>query len=61
MGSNDRYAFVEENGKAVYSLVQLGVRINDKYEILSGLNAGDRVIIHGNTNLIDGSEVEVID
>ena len=61
VGSNDRYVFVEENGKAVYTLVQLGVRINDKYEILSGLNAGDRVIIHGNTNLIDGSEVEVID
>lgn len=61
VGSNDRYVFVEENGKAVYTLVQLGVRIDDKYEILSGLNAGDKVIIHGNTNLIDGSEVEVVD
>ena len=40
--------------------MQLGVRIDDKYEILSGLNAGDKVIIHGNSNLIDGSEVEVI-
>src|SRR5690554_511850 len=61
VGSNDRYVFVEENGKAKYTLVQLGVRIDDKYEILSGLNAGDKVIIHGNTNLIDGSEVEVVD
>ena len=61
VGSNDRYVFVEENGKAVYTLVQLGVRINDKYEILSGLNAGDRVIVHGNSNLIDGTEVEVIE
>lgn len=61
VGSNDRYVFVEENGKAVYTLVQLGARIDDKYEILSGLNAGDKVIIHGNTNLIDGSEVEVVD
>lgn len=60
VGSNDRYVFVENNGKAIYTLVTLGLRINDKYEILSGLNAGDRVIIHGNTNLIDGSEVEVV-
>lgn len=61
VGSNDRYVFVEENGKAKYTIVQLGARIDDKYEIISGLNAGDKVIIHGNTNLIDGSEVEVID
>lgn len=60
VGSNDRYVFVEENGKAVYTLVKLGVRIDDKYEILSGLNEGDKVIIQGNTNLIDGTEVEVI-
>src|SRR5690554_505228 len=61
VGSNDRYVFVEENGKAKYTIVQLGARIDDKYEIISGLNAGDKVIIHGNTNFIDGSEVEVID
>ena len=61
VGSNDRYVFVEENGKAKYTIVQLGARIDDKYQIISGLNAGDKVIIHGNTNLIDGSEVEVID
>lgn len=60
VGSNDRYVFVEENGKAIYTLVTLGLRIDDKYEILSGLSAGDKVIIHGNTNLIDGSEIEVI-
>lgn len=61
VGSNDRYVFVEKDGKAVYTLVQLGVRINDKYEILSGLNAGDKVIVHGNTGLIDGAELEIMD
>lgn len=61
VGSNDRYVFVEKDGKAKYTLVQLGLRIDDKYEILSGLNTGDRVIIQGNSNLIDGSDVEVID
>ncbi|NCD14831.1 MAG: efflux transporter periplasmic adaptor subunit, partial [Bacteroidia bacterium] len=35
-------------------------RINDKYEILSGLSEGDRVIVQGNSGLIDGAEVEVV-
>lgn len=60
-GSNDRYVFVEKEGKAIYTLIQLGTRIEDKYEIISGLNAGDRVIVQGNTGLIDGSEVQVVD
>lgn len=60
VGSNDRYVFIEKEGKAVYTLVQLGVRVDDKYEIISGLSAGDKVIIHGNTGLIDGAEVEVV-
>lgn len=60
-GSNDRYVFVEKDGKAFYTLVQLGTRIEDKYEIVSGLNAGDRVIVQGNAGLIDGTEVEVVE
>ncbi len=60
VGSNDRYVFVEKDGKAVYTLVKLGTRVEDKYEIVSGLNAGDMVIVQGNTGLIDGNEVEVV-
>ena len=33
VGSNDRYVFLVEDGKAVYTLVELGVRVDDKYEI----------------------------
>jgi RND family efflux transporter MFP subunit len=61
VGSNDRYVFVVKDGVAFYTLVQLGVRINDKYEIVSGLNDGDRVIVEGNRGLIDGTEVEVVE
>lgn len=61
VGSNDRYVFVVKDGKAVYTLVELGSRINDKFEILSGLNPGDKVVVEGNTGLIDGTEVEVVD
>lgn len=59
-GSNDRYVFLEKEGKAVYVKVELGTRIGDKYEIVSGLDIGDRVIINGNTGLIEGAEIEVI-
>ncbi|NMB50325.1 MAG: efflux transporter periplasmic adaptor subunit, partial [Bacteroidales bacterium] len=58
-GSDERYVFVEKDGKAVYTKVELGIRINDKYEIVSGLKEGDRVIVEGNTGLVDGAEVEV--
>ena len=60
LGSNDRYVFVEKGGKAIYTPVELGIRLDDKYEILSGLQPGDKVIVHGNTGLIDGDEVEVV-
>jgi multidrug efflux pump subunit AcrA (membrane-fusion protein) len=59
-GSNDRYVFIEKEGKAIYTLVELGTRLADKYEIVSGLSAGDRVITEGNTGLIDGAAVEVV-
>lgn len=59
-GTNTRYVFVEKDGKAVYTAVELGRRMDDKYEIVSGLHTGDKVIIHGNTNLVEGSEVEIV-
>ena len=59
-GSNDRYVFLEKDGKAVYTKVELGARIGDKYEIVSGLQVGDRVIVQGNSGLIEGAAVNVI-
>jgi len=58
-GSNDRYVFLEKDGKAVYTKVELGTRIGDKYEIVSGLQVGDLVIVQGNTGLIEGAEIQV--
>lgn len=59
-GSNDRYVFLEKDGKAIYTKVELGARIGDKYEIVSGLQIGDRVIVQGNSGLIEGAAVNVI-
>ncbi len=58
-GSNDRYVFLEQDGKAVYRKIELGIRMGDKYEIVSGLEVGDRVIVQGNTGMTEGTEVQV--
>ncbi|MDR2621744.1 MAG: efflux RND transporter periplasmic adaptor subunit [Dysgonamonadaceae bacterium] len=59
-GANDKYVFVVENGVARYRKVELGQRLENNYEILSGLNDGDIVVTAGQTRLIDGTAVETI-
>ena len=59
-GSNDRYVYVIENGTAKYRKVELGQRLNENYEILSGIAPGDEVVTAGQTRLIDGSQVEIL-
>lgn len=59
-GSNDKYVFTVETGVAKYHKVELGRRLNDNYEILSGLNAGNIIVVAGQTRLIDGTAVEII-
>lgn len=59
-GANDKYVYTVENGIAKYHKVELGQRLGEYYEILSGLEAGDVVVTAGQTRLIDGSMVEII-
>ncbi|MCC8146112.1 MAG: efflux RND transporter periplasmic adaptor subunit [Bacteroidales bacterium] len=59
-GSNDRYVYIIENGIARYRKVELGLRLGENYEILSGINPGDVVVTAGQTRLVDGSSVEVL-
>jgi RND family efflux transporter MFP subunit len=59
-GANDKYVFVIENGKSRYRKVDLGQHLGDTYEILSGVNAGDEIVIAGHTRLNDGTEIEII-
>lgn len=60
-GSNERYVFVENNGKIKYQVVELGTRVGDKYEIVSGLQQGDRVLVSGHQSLTDGATVKVVE
>ena len=65
-GSGNRYIYVyRSNGRAhgtvTYQKVELGRRLGDRYEILSGIDDGARVVISGQSRLTDGQEVEVVD
>lgn len=60
IGAGDRYVYVYKAGKVSYNKVELGKHIGSKYEILSGVNPGDEVVIAGQSRLANGKEVEVV-
>ncbi len=58
-GVNSGSLFVHENGKAVLRQVIAGSVVGDRVQIRKGLEEGDQVIVSGQVNLIDGSEVTI--
>ena len=59
LGSGNRYIYVyKQDGTVSYQRVELGRRMNDKYEILSGINDGEEVVITGQSALKNGIAVE---
>lgn len=63
IGAGDRYVYVydAQKGTVSYNRVELGKHIDKNYEIISGLNPGDKVVIAGQARLADGKAVEVIE
>lgn len=60
IGAGDRYVYVYKDGKVSYNKVVLGKHIGNYYEILSGVNPGDDVVVAGQSRLANGREVEVV-
>ena len=59
-GAGIRYVYVlEPNGTVRYVEVKLGQRLGDRYEVLSGLSNGDKVVVAGQSRLTNGAKVEV--
>ncbi|MDR0732642.1 MAG: efflux RND transporter periplasmic adaptor subunit [Dysgonamonadaceae bacterium] len=59
-GSNDKYVFVVEKGVSRYRKVSLGQRLENNYEILSGVRVGESVVTAGHSRLIEGTPVEIV-
>ena len=60
-GSGKRYVFVlTADGTVDQRFVELGRHFDSKYEILSGLEAGEKVVVKGASTLKQGQKVEEI-
>ncbi len=58
-GSGNKYVYVYNNGKVEYRLVELGQRLGDAYEIISGLPAQADVVVEGQSRLSNGAKVRL--
>ena len=59
-GSNDRHVFVIKDGKADKKIITVGQHLGDHYEVISGIDAGDEIVVAGASRLSDKQEVEVV-
>lgn len=60
-GSGDRYVYVYNDGKVDFVKVELGRRTDTRYEVLSGVSDGARVVVAGQSRLYNGAEVTVVE
>lgn len=60
-GSGNQYVYVynPQNGTVSYNRVELGRRLGNAYELLSGVDSGSRVVVAGQTRLAHGEKVEI--
>lgn len=60
MGTNQKYIYVLKGNTVEYREVTLGRRIGDRYIVLAGIAAGDKVVVSGQSRLLDGTTVKVL-
>ena len=59
-GSNDRYVFLNKDGKAKRVAVTLGRRFEDQVELISDeLHEGDELVVVGQGRLVDGTPLSI--
>lgn len=59
-GSGDHYVYVyNQNGTVSFNKVELGQRLGDSYELISGVESGSQVVVNGQSRLANGVKVQV--
>ena len=59
-GSGNQYVYVyNPDGTVSYNQVQLGQRLGDSYELISGVESGSTVVVSGQSRLANGMKVTV--
>lgn len=62
VGANDRYVFINENGRAKRVAVELGQRFDQDIEIIAPeLTDGVELVTTGQHKLVDGVKINVVD
>lgn len=60
-GSGNHYVYVmKSDGTVSYNKVELGQRLGDSYELISGVEPGSEVVISGQNKLANGVKVKVV-
>lgn len=59
VGSGSRFVYVYQDGKVTFNEVKLGQRLNDEYELISGVPTGSQVVVAGQSKLTDQMEVQI--
>jgi len=57
---NERFVYIEKNGKAERRIVQMGALVGLLVHITSGLQPGDKVVVTGQRQINEGQSVTVI-
>ena len=62
MGSGDRYVFVYNPADSTvrYSKVELGRRLDNEFEVFSGVKSGEMVVTKGHMGITNGAKVELV-
>jgi len=59
-GSGARFVYVYKDGKVNLQQVEIGRRIGNNYELISGVESGSQVVVSGQSRLLNGIKVNVI-
>lgn len=61
VGSGEQYVYVlNADGTVTYTVVELGRRMGDRYEVIKGVNDNATVVMTGQTKLRNGIAVDVV-
>lgn len=61
MREGERIAFIIKDERAYERKVSVGLRIDGRIEVLSGIEEGEIVVIEGNSGLLNGDKVKIIE
>jgi RND family efflux transporter MFP subunit len=59
-GTGTRYVYTYKDGRVSFKEVEIGRRMGTEYELISGVNNGEQVVVTGQSKLNDGMEVAVV-